>query len=130
MTKVADAVKTPLQMALEATRENVVKSTKKESINEALVRVLHKDGQKLSRVELIAQISLDRLQAEHGDLNEEDMIKIIMSDEFKAINKTVKNGLDTSISRSNNNSSFHYNETYSQYKLEEVAGKFQITLRK
>lgn len=122
-----------LSMALEATKENVVKSTRKESVNESLLRILHKDGRKLTRLELIAQISLDRLYAEYG----EDEIKKIAQEDpekfkklMKGVNKTVKNGLDTSVSHSSNNSSFHYNDKYNHLELEEVNGKFQITPKK
>lgn len=121
------------ELSLEMTKKNVVKSTKKECVNDSLVRILFKDKKKLTRIELINQISLDRLIEEH---TEEKLIKMTQENmsEFeklmKSTNKTVKNGLDTSISNSNNNSSFSYNEKYSDMKLECISGKYQITLRK
>ena len=121
-----------LELALQATRENVVKTTKKENINDALLRILYDEKQKLDRVELVARISLDRLISEYG---EEQIQKMVEKDPekfaklMKATNKTVKNGVDTSISNSQNNSSFSYNEKYNDYKLELVKGKYQITKR-
>ena len=120
------------ELALEATRKNVVKSTRKENINDSMLRILFEDGKKLDRVELVAQISLDRLTNEHG---EEALVKMVKNDreQFNKLmlstNRTVKNGVDTSISRSNSNASFHNNPKYAEYKLAEVNGKFQITLK-
>lgn len=118
------------ELSLEMTKKNVVKSTKKESVNESLVRILFKDKKKLSRVELISQISLDRLIDEH---TEEVLTKLVEKDRKKfdelmsSTNKTVKNGVDTSVSDSKNNSSFSYNEKYKDMKLECISGKYQIT---
>ena len=36
---------------------------------------------------------------------------------WSKLSKTVKNSVDTSISKSNNNASFHYNEKYDAYLL-------------
>lgn len=123
-------MKNLMELALEATKANVVKSSTKESVNDALVRVLYEGGEKLSRIELIARLSLDRLKAEHG----EDTLEKLDIEEFKklmaGVNKTVKNGIDTSVSHSKNNSSFHFNEKYDHLKLEEKNGLFQITERK
>lgn len=118
------------ELALEATKNNVVKATKKECVNDALLRILFADGKKLTRIELISQISLDRLVTEHGEETLTKLATTKVADFNKlmlATNKTVKNGLDTSISNSNNNSSFSYNEKYADYKLELVQGKYQIT---
>lgn len=121
-----------MELAMAVTAENVARKAKKESVNEALVRILYDGKQKLDRQTLIARISLDRLVAEMG---EAEATKLATDDvaEFKARikanNKTVKNGLDTSWSHSNNNSSFHYNEKYKHLELAEVNGKLQITKR-
>jgi len=128
-----------LGMAMSATQRNVVKTARKENINEALVRRLYKKGQRFTRLEMINALTVDRLSQE---MSEEQIGKGLASyekdgklndsekefqKEFNKTNMTVKNGIDTSVSHSQNNSSFHYNEKYSDYKLEEVAGKWQIT---
>lgn len=123
-------MKNLMEMALTATKNNVVKSTKKENVNDSLVRILLDDGKKLSRTHLIAHISLDRLISEHGEKHMESIDQNEFDTLMKATNKTVKNGLDTAISKSNNNSSFHYNEKYKGMLLAEVKGLWTITLRK
>ena len=105
------------ELALKATQKNVVKSTKKESVNESLVRILFDDAKKLTRTQLISQISLDRLIAEHTEPALEKMTEAEFEALIIPVNKTVKNGLDTSISHSNNNSSFSYNDKYSHLEL-------------
>lgn len=122
-----------MSMAMEATKDNVVKSTRKESVNESLKRILHDGKEKLTRLELIARISLDRLKAEHGEEHIQEMAEKTpekFNEAMKDVNKTVKNGLDTSISHSNNNSSFHYNDKYKDLILREVNGKYEIVDRK
>lgn len=122
-----------MNLALEATKDNVVKSTRRESINDALLRILYEEKQELTRIELVARISLDRLISEHG---EDELNKMVKNDReqfnklMRATNKTVKNGIDQSVSRSNNNASFHYNEKYKDYKLEQTGDKYRIVLRK
>jgi len=103
------------------------------------MRRLYKKGQRFTRLEMINALTVDRLsqemskeQIEKGLASYEKDGKLNDSEkefqkEFNKTNMTVKNGIDTSVSHSQNNSSFHYNEKYSDYKLEEVAGKWQIT---
>jgi len=117
------------ELALKATQKNVVKSTKKESVNESLVRILFEGGEKLTRIELISRISLDRLISEHSEEKLQKMTEVEFKNLIKPVSKTVKNGLDTSISDSNNNSSFSYNDKYSHLEMKEVSGKFQINLK-
>ena len=117
------------ELALKATQKNVVKSSKKESVNESLVRILLDDAKKLTRTQLISQISLDRLIAEHTKPALEKMTEAEFKSLITPVNKTVKNGLDTSISHSNNNSSFSYNDKYSHLELNEVAGLWTIKLK-
>lgn len=116
-----------LNIAIETTKKNIVKVSKKESVNDSLIEILYNQKLKLTRIELVAHISLRRLILEHG----EDKLNEMKQEELKALlkktNKTVKNGLDTSISNSQNNSSFSYNPKYDDYKLELKGDKFQIT---
>ena len=117
------------ELSLKTTKENVVKSSKKESVNESLKRILFEGGEKLTRIELISRISLDRLISEHSEEKLQKMTEIEFKNLIKPVSKTVKNGLDTSISDSNNNSSFSYNDKYSHLEMKQVSGKFQIDLR-
>ena len=123
-------MKNLMELALEATKANVVKSSTRESVNDALVRVLYDGKEKLDRISLIARLSLDRLIDQHG----QDTVESWSKDEFEknmaGVNKTVKNGIDTSVSHSKNNSSFHFNEKYNHLKLEEKNGLWQITKRR
>jgi hypothetical protein len=129
-----------LSMAMEATKQNVVKSTRKENINEALMRRLYHSGEKWTRLQLINALTVDRLANELGEEETGRLLKDLKAGKqtkeveefrkkFNKTNMTVKNGIDTSVSHSQNNSSFHYNPKYKDYKLEEVAGKWQITKR-
>lgn len=129
-----------LSMAMDATKENVVKSTRKENINEALMRRLYHSGEKWTRLELINALTIDRLVNELGEEETGRLLKDLKAGKkteevkefrkkFNKTNMTVKNGIDTSVSYSRNNSSFQYNPKYAEYKLEEVNGKWQITKR-
>ena len=120
-------MKNLMEMALKATEANVVKRATKENVNDAIFRILFEDGKKLTRVQLIAAISLSRVLDENGGEAEvQKWSEKKFDDAMKDVNKTVKNGVDTSVSHSNNNSSFHYNEKYEAYTLQEVGGKFEV----
>ena len=119
-------MKNLMEMALKATEANVVKRATKENVNDAIFRTLFKEDKKLGRVELIAAISLSRLADEHGMDTLEKMKEVEFKKLIADVNKTVKNGVDTSVSHSNNNSSFHFNSKYDAYLLREVSGKFEI----
>jgi len=114
------------ELALKATESNVVKSTKKENVNDSIVRILYDGKKSLTRVQLISEISLDRLIVEHSEKGLQKMTE----NEFKALikvtNKTVKNGVDTSVSDSQNNSSFSYNPKYSHLKLVKTGDKLSV----
>ena len=118
------------ELALSATEANVVKSTKKENVNDAIVRILFDGKKSLTRVQLISAISLDRLIAEHTEAGLQKMTE----KEFKALiavtNKTVKNGVDTSVSDSQNNSSISYNPKYSHLKLVKTGNELSVVVAK
>jgi len=115
------------ELSLKTTKENVVKSSKKESVNESLKRILFDGGEKLTRIELISRISLDRLISEHSEEKLQKLTEVEFKKLIQPVSKTVKNGVDTSVSDSNNNSSFSYNDKYSNLEMKVVSGKFQIT---
>lgn len=108
------------------TEKNLVKKPKVESINRAILELLYNQGKKLTRIELVQHITERRIKQLH---TEEELEKIEKPELLKLINKvsrTVKNGVDQSISRANNNASFHYNEEFSDYKLELNKGLYQV----
>ena len=118
-----------LSMAIAATEKNVVKSSTTKNINSYLFEILFEKKQKLTKENLIGIISFERMSLKDPQgltkiENVEQMTKFL-----KGENITVKNGFETSWSKAQNNSSFHFNETYKNYKLEKVGDLFQITLR-
>jgi len=119
-------MKNLMELALKATEANVVKRATKENVNDAIFRILYRDGKKLKRVQLIAAISLSRMTDELGNEALEKMTKVQFEEAIAPVNKTVKNGVDTSVSDSQNNSSFSYNAKYAAYLLQEVNGKFEV----
>ena len=110
-----------LNKALEVTTKNVTKkrgSSNRITTNDRILKLLFEDKLELTRVEIVNHITYQR--------TEESMDREITSEDFKneeflaswaKLSKTVKNSVDTSISKSNNNASFHYNEKYNEYLL-------------
>lgn len=124
------------QLALEATKKNAT-TRKAKNINQRLLEVL-KDNVKFNREELKVKITLLRIKEEvqYKDelLKEAQIYKLIENKDkpflefFNKTAKTVKNGLDTSISNSKNNSSFSHNPLYKHLALKcDSNNKFYIT---
>lgn len=95
------------KLALELTKENLVKSrTSRKSINSYLVDILGSDSKKkLTRIELTNEITMLRLQ-ENEEVTEKSFQDSEFIERFKKMNKTVKNGLDTSIAKGKSSSCF------------------------
>lgn len=109
---------------LELTIANTVKRPVEMNVNDLLVEVLLESKAKLTRVELINEVSIKRFEQKFGPgLLEEVASNPELLESFVKIVKTVKNGIDTSLSRSNNNSSFHFNQKYAKYMLIENKDK-------
>ena len=102
------------KLALELTKENLVKSrTSKKSINSFLVDILGSNPKlKRTRIELTNEITMLRLQ-ENEEINEKSFEDKEFIERFKKMNKTVKNGLDTSIAQGKSVSCF-VSSTYGQ----------------
>lgn len=96
---------------------------------DSLVEILYKKSQKLRRDEIINEMVKLRVEVDYESLEKFPQI-VKDEDEQDAIIekmwKTCKNGIDTAISDSRNNSSFSYNDKYSNLKLELKNGKYQI----
>ncbi len=120
-------MKNLLEMAILSTEKNVVKSKTTRNINSYLHEILFEKKQKLTKENIIGIISFERLQIKSPiELNkiqtQEEMDKFIKSE-----NITVKNGFETSWCKGQNNSSYHYNVMYKNYKFEKIGNLFQIT---
>lgn len=116
-----------LQQALQQTETNVVKvRSSKKSNNDRLLEMLL-DKEPMTKLEIVAKISLDRMN-EIEEVTEKSFKDEKFLEDFKKMNKTVNNGFDTSVSNSNNNSSFSYNEKYNEYTLSKTEDrKWTIT---
>ena len=112
---------------LEITVQNTVKKSVKTSINDLILKVLTEKNEKLDRSELVSRIAKLRYEDEFKkELKDSDLDDPKVLEDLLKIIKTVKNGVDTSISKSNNNSSFHHNENFSKYELLEINNKYFI----
>jgi hypothetical protein len=79
---------------------------------------------KMERKQVINLIIVKRIEMSETDidkLNDKDL-KVLIDKYYK----TSKNGLDTSVSDSNNNSSFSYNIRYEDYKLLKTGSFLEI----
>ena len=120
-------MKTLAERLLEITVQNTVKKSVKTSINDLILKVLTEKNEKLDRSELVSRIAKLRYEDEFKkELKESDLDDPKVLEDLLKIIKTVKNGVDTSISKSNNNSSFHYNENFKYYELCEMNNKYFI----
>ena len=118
-------------LALELTRENLVKSrSSRKSINSYLVDILDDPKKQMTRIELTNEITLLRLQ-ESEEVNEKSFKDAEFIERFKKMNKTVKNGLDTSIAKGKSTSCFvssSYNDTHEL--IANQNGTYSIKKRK
>jgi len=114
---------------LELTIANTVKKSSTTSINHLILKVLQEKSEKLTRPEIVARIAQIRYDESHEvKLSDKELEKQEVLEEFLKIIKTVKNGVDTSISKSNNNSSFSFNPEFKEYELCEKDNKYFIQM--
>ena len=124
-------MKTLQERLLEITVQNTVKKSVKTSINDLILKVLTEKNEKLNRSELVSRIAKLRYEDEFKkELKESDLDNPKVLEDLLKIIKTVQIGVDTSISKSNNNSSFHYNENFKNYELCEMNNKYFIIAKK
>jgi len=112
--------------------KNAKSKSKYLNANDSLIEILYVNKQELARPEIVDEMLELRLLADFQD--EDNFINEVPDEDerFKIVEKmlrTCKNGIDTAISDSQNNSAFSYNEKYSAYKLEFRAGKYAISER-
>jgi len=108
-------------------RTNQLAKTSKSSFNtnDFLLEVLL--NQKRERADVINLIIEKRLSLKGVNINTTPIEEL--NEMIDKLFKTSKNGLDTSVSDSNNNSSFSYNETYSNYTLVKTGSKLEIVAK-
>lgn len=82
------------------TNANIVKKSKSTSISDLMIQVL-KDGVELDRIELTNEISAIRYEEKFSVIDDAEMSKAEFLENWSKINTTVKNGIDTSISKNN-----------------------------
>lgn len=117
------------QMALNFTTKNLVKrgnESSKKTNNDYLLELLL-DAKPLTRIEIVSKIALKKMEEQM----EQKLTTEWFEDEAFQINfnkmiTTVKNAVDTSISKSNNNSSFHFNPKFAEYEMQETNHKYTI----
>ena len=124
-------MKTLLELSIEATNKNI-SSNKKSSknMNQYLHEILFEQKQKLTKENIIGIISYERMKIKNPSGLEKITTVEEMEKFLKSENITVKNGFETSWCKGQNNSSYHYNPIYKNYKFEKVGNLFQITSRK
>lgn len=112
------------KLALEATNKNLATKTAKKGVNDMLVELLL--NKKLTKNEIIAEITMMRLLDEMPELDEVTFMTEDVQKKFAAINTTVKNGFEQSWAKGQNNASFHYNPSFKQYELIKIGEQYTI----
>jgi hypothetical protein len=106
-------------LALSLTKKNLVKKSKTTSMNDRLVELL-KNGRKMTRIEIINEVTILRLKERYSEKDLEKLFESMTEEfinEFKKLNTTCKNGLDTSLANGHTNANFSYNEKYNKYEI-------------
>jgi len=106
-------MKNLLELIKTRTNELSNDSKSKFNTNDHLIDILL--NKKIERSDVIDILISKRLEFMNLDLDKMD--KDELNNLIDKLYKTSKNGLDTSVSDSNNNSSFSYNDRYNDYKL-------------
>ena len=112
------------KLALEATNKNLATKTAKKGVNDMLVELLL--NKKLTKNEIIAEITMMRLLDEMPELDEVTFMTEDVQKKFATINTTVKNGFEQSWAKGQNNASFHFNPSFKQYELIKIGEQYTI----
>jgi hypothetical protein len=121
-----DGKKQFLQFAIEAVEKNVSTRKTKKSINDSMFDLLYNQGEKLTRQELITYISYERYENEVAEIDDKIAKQLGTDKEWKRINKTVKNGLDTALCNGQTSASFCSNKKYDGYEIVLEANRYSI----
>jgi hypothetical protein len=126
-------MKNLLELAMQETEKNISKKrSSRKSINDALFELLYKKEAK-TKLRLVGEISLERLQNELDiEIDEKSFKTDKVKKEFERINKTVSNGFDTAVCAGKTNSSFNSNKVYrDKYELiKNINGTYTIIDKK
>lgn len=117
------------QMALNFTTKNLVKrgnESSKKTNNDYLLELLL-DATPLTRIEIVSKIALKKMAEKlEREVLAKDFEDETFNVDFNKMIVTTKNAVDTSISKSNNNSSFHFNPKFAEYEMQETNHKYTI----
>jgi len=114
-----------LSMLKELTNKEFNKSSKSQkSTNDFIIEVL-KDKKQLTRIEMTFEISLLRYESIIGrKLDDKETERNEFPNDWKKVNTTVKNSIDTNISKNNRE------PQYGEYQLKSVDNKYYLELQK
>lgn len=113
-------MKNLLEIAQEAANEVLSNSsTRKESVNDALLELLFNQKKSLSRIDLVINIASRRMEQKYGDSLKDQKTEDLQKEMKKTI-VTVKNGVDQSFANGQNNASFAFNPKFKGYSLQET----------
>ena len=112
-------------MLKELTNKEFNKSSKSQkSTNDFIIEVL-KDKKQLTRIEMTFEISLLRYESIIGrKLDDKETERNEFPNDWKKVNTTVKNSIDTNISKNNRE------PQYGEYQLKSVDNKYYLELQK
>ena len=99
------------EMALSLTKKNLVKKSKTTSMNDRLIELL-KSGRKMSRIEIINEVTILRLKERYSEQDLEKLFESMTEEfitEFKKLNTSLANG--------HTNANFSYNPKYKDYEI-------------
>lgn len=123
-------MKNLLEQVQKRTQENIVKKATKKNICDSMHEILFDGKQELSRVDIIAMITVERLKEIYPNLKDSDTLNDEQIRKVNSINITVKNGLDTAVCNGSTSSSYCSNPKYKNYKLVKTGDKLKIVERK
>lgn len=113
-----------LEIVRNRTQETMKESKVSFSTNETLVEILL-DGLKTKK-ECIDLLTAKRIEIQVGEKSFTKMKPEAQIELIDKLQKTSKNGFETSVSKSNNNSAFHRDPKVAEYRLIRDANKFGV----
>ena len=115
-------MKNLLEVVKNHTKDLQKKNTKSFNTNDWLLdNLLNKTYERNEVINMIIVGRIKHLNIDVDKLSKDELDKLI-----NKLYKTSKNGLDTSVSDSNNNSSFSYNKKYEGYRLVKSGSQLSI----
>ena len=110
-----------LELAMNETKKNIQKTRKSgNSINKMLTEILDSKKPK-SRIEIVNELTFKRMEA-NFEITEKSFQNPEFLEEFKKVNKTCKNGLDTSLAvgKKPNRANFVWSDYGKDYEIVKV----------